>query len=165
MRMHGFAKFGGGGLERLAEHDFGNDVGGGVSDYLASDHFAILFGRDDFHEARGLADRNRLAHRAKRNLADLHFDAARFCVRFAESHRRHFGLAVDASGDREQVETGFAHARHEFNRGDTFGAGLVREQRRADDVAERIDARDGGLERVVYLDEAAAFELDADFFE
>src|SRR5580704_4932143 len=146
MRMRGLADFGDGGLERFTEHDLGDYVGGGLSDDLASDHFAVLLGGDDFHEARSLVDRDRFADRAERKLADLHFDAARFGVGFAEADGRNFGLAVDACGYGEQVEAWLAHARHNFDGGDTLGAGLVREQGRTEDVADRVDARDARLE-------------------
>ena len=35
MRMHGFADFDGGGLQRLAQHDLGNQVGRVMADDLA----------------------------------------------------------------------------------------------------------------------------------
>src|SRR5271154_7049779 len=114
MRMRSLADLGGRRLERLAEHDLRNDVSRAVSDNLASDHFAVLLGRDEFHEAGGLANRDRLADRTKRELADLHFDAARLGPGLAEPPRRTFRLAVEGGGDRERVKAGLAHPRHDF---------------------------------------------------
>src|SRR3984957_9581336 len=165
MRMRGFADFRHRSLERLAEHDFRNDIGGAVSDNLASDYFAVLLGRDDLHEARGLAHRNRLAHRTKWNLADLHLDTARLRLRLAQSDRRNFGLAINASRNREQVEAGLAHARHYFHRRDSLGARLMRQQRRPNHVANRVDTRHARLERVVHLDKTPAIQLDAKLLE
>src|SRR5579863_4844296 len=165
MRMRGPADFGGRSFERFSQHDFGNYITRVVTNNLAPDHLAVLFGRDDFHEALGRSDRDCSAKRAKRELADLDFDPARFRVRLAEAHGRDLRLAVDASGNVEQIEPGLANAGHYFHRRDSLRAGLVREQGRADDIADRIDAWHGGLEGVVYFDKTAALEFDPEFLE
>jgi hypothetical protein len=41
----------------------------------------------------------------------------------------------------------------------------MRQQWRTHNVADRVNALACGAERIVYLDEAAAFDLDAGFFE
>ena len=131
----------------------------------APDHLAVFLARDDFDEALGLIDRDRLADRAKRKLADLHLDSALARLRLGQPDRGDLGLAIDASGDRQQVEAGLAHAGHDLDRGDTLGGGLMREQGRTDHVADRVDARAGGAKGVVDLDETAAIEFDAEFFQ
>src|SRR5580698_3028953 len=152
MRMHTVAEFGGGRFEGAAEHNLRNQVGRMMTDDLASDHFAKLLARDDLDEALSLIDRHRLPVRAKRNLADLHLDPALTRLRLAEPNHRDLGLAVDTAGDRQQIEAGLSHARHNFHRRDSLRRRLMREQRRARDIADRIDTRTRRAKRIVYLD-------------
>src|SRR5271169_2843187 len=132
---------------------------------LRAQHLAVFLARDYFDEALGLIDRDRLADRAKRDLADLDFDPALARLRLGQSDRGDLGLAIDASGDRHQVEAGLAHPSHDLDRRDTFRRGLVRQQRWTDHIADRVDAWAGGAEGVVNLDEAAAVQFDANFLE
>src|SRR5271156_3043298 len=101
MRMRGLADFGGGGFERLAEHDFRNYITRVVADDLASDPLAVLLGCDDLHEAFRLADRDCPAESPKWELADLDLEPARLCIGLAQTHGRDLRLAVDASGNVE----------------------------------------------------------------
>ena len=132
-----------------------------MTDDLRAQNLAVLLAGDYFDEALGLIDRDRLAHRAKRNLADLDLDTAFARLRFGQPDDCDLGLAIDASGDRQQVESGLAHTGHDLDCRHALGHGFVGEQRRADHVADRVNARAGGAEGVVNLDEAAAVELDA----
>src|SRR6266851_2257565 len=165
MRMDGLADFGRGGFERLAEHDFGNQVSRMMADYLATDDFAVLLARDQLDESLGLVDGDCLAVCAKRHPAYLDIDSARFRFRLIEAHRRDFGLTVNTSRHGRQVEAGLSHPRHNLDCRDTLGRRLVRQQRRTHDVADRVNALAGGAERIVYLDEAAALDLDTGFFQ
>src|SRR5712692_7786865 len=136
-----------------------------MTDYLASDDFAVLLARDQFDESLGLVDRDGLAVCPKRHPADFDIDSTRFRFRLVEAHRRDLGLTIDTGRDGRQIEAWLSHACHYLDRGDTLGRRLMRQKWRTYDVADRVNALAGGAERVVYLDEAAALELDAGFFQ
>src|SRR5216684_5352841 len=88
-----------------------------------------------------------------------------FRLRLIKAHRRDFGLTVDTGRHGRQIEAWLSHACHYLDRGNTLGRRLMRQKWRTYDVADRVNALAGGAERVVYLDEAAALELDAGFFQ
>src|SRR5271154_456625 len=126
MGMDRVSEFGSGHFEGLPQDYFGNHVGGVEADDLAADHPIILLRRDDFDEAFRLINRDRLPVRAEWDLTDLDIEPTGFGVCLAQADRRDFRLAVDAAGYCEQVETGFAHSRHDFDRGDSFRRRLMR---------------------------------------
>src|SRR5271155_2374311 len=156
MRMDSMAKLGGGGFEGFAERYLRNHIGRAMPDNLASEDFAVLFARDQFDEAFGVIDRDRLAQRSERDLADLDLDVARFGVGLAESDRGDLGLAVGARRDAREIEARITHAGHDLDRRDALARRLVREQGRARRVANRVNARATGAERIIDFDEPAA---------
>ena len=54
-------------------------------------------------------------------------------------------------------------ARDQFDAGNAFFLGFVREHRARDDVADRVNAGDIGAEHFIHFDPAALVERDADF--
>src|SRR5579862_5085791 len=102
-----------------------------MADHLASDDFAVLRADDELHEAFGRVGGDRLAECAEWELADLYLDAARLRLGLAVADAGDFGLAIDASGDRVQIESRFTHTRHNFHSSNALGGRLVREEGRA----------------------------------
>src|SRR5581483_8376904 len=161
MRMRGAAEFGGRRLQAFSQHHLGNQVGRVMPDDLASDDLAVFLRDDELDESLRLSGCNRLAVGPERELADLHVDSARPRIRLAQPYRGHLGLAVDASRDREEIEPRLAYSRHNLDGRHALRRRLVGEQGRADDVADRIDARAGRAKRIIDLDETSALQLDA----
>ena len=72
-----------------------------------------------------------------------------------EADRRDFGIGVDAVRDRDGIERARAVAGDHLRRDDAFFHRLVREHRRAGDVADGVDAVD--LRAALRVDVEEAF--------
>ena len=81
---------------------------------------------------------------------------------FRDADAGQFRIRVDDAGDDIVVHVaGFA--RDQFDAGDAFLLGFVRQHRARDDVADRVNAGDVGAEHLIHFDPAALVERDAYF--
>ena len=90
------------------------------------------------------------------------FDPFLFREIFREADTGQFRVGVNDAGDDVVVHVpGFA--RDQFDAGDAFLLGFVRQHRTGDDVADRVNAGDVGPKHLVHFDPATLVERDADF--
>ncbi len=104
----------------------------------------------------------RAAVGAERKFADPHLEPFLFREIFRHADTGQFRIGVNDAGNDIVVHVpGFA--RDQFDAGDAFLLGFVRQHRAGDDVADRVNAGDIGAEHLVHFDPAALVERDADF--
>ena len=101
----------------------------------------------------------RAAVGAERKFADPHLEPFLFREVFRDADAGQFRIRVNDAGDDIVVHVpGFA--RDQFDAGDAFLLGFVRQHRARDDVADRVNAGDVGAEHLIHFDPAAVVERD-----
>src|SRR6266568_1196783 len=129
---------------RRAEEDLGVGVG------------------EELHEAVVLARREGAADRRERHPADAHLTPLGGRLRLLHPDRGDFGVREDGGGHRAIVDLDGMAGDH-LRRDEAFLRRLVREERRADHVADREDVRIRRPQLPVHLDVSPRPDLDAAF--
>src|SRR5688572_17580034 len=164
MRMHGAADLGDRRLERHAEADLGDQLRRATADDPGSDDLSVAPIDDELDEPFGRADCDRLAERSEGEAADLDLEPLLFRARLREADPRDLGLAIDAGGDALEIDRALAPAGEDLDACNSFGGGLVGQERPADEIADREHALRTGAVRLVDDDEAT-FRPHAGLFE
>src|SRR5206468_706291 len=118
----------------------------------------------DLDEPLGLTERDRLAVADEREAPDPDLVSGLLGGGLREADRGDLRAAIGAAGDQPLVHRMRMEALDRFDADDALVLGLVREHRRARDVADRIDARHVGAAEIVDHD-GAAIGLDPELFE
>src|SRR5262249_35551572 len=117
-----------------------------------------------FHEALGAAVGAAARVGGKGILADLVGDAGGLQLLLGLADPADLRLGVDDRGHLVPVDVALL-AGDGLNTGDAILAGLVRQHRPVDHVADGVDAGHAGLEMTIDGDTAAVGQLDADLVE
>ena len=115
------------------------------ADDVRAEDLAVLRVANDLHEALRLARRARAAAGHERKLPDLVVELLVLALLLGEADRRDFGMAVRRVRDVAVVHSVRALAGEQLGQDDAFALALVREHRRAGDVADGVDALGGRL--------------------
>src|SRR5579884_901405 len=115
MRMHRAAELSRCGFERLSQHNFRNQISRVMSDNLASNHFTILSGSNDFNKTLSLIYCYGLAVGAERDPPDLNIETTPLGLCLAEPHAGNFRFAINASWYGQQVEARLTDTGHNLN--------------------------------------------------
>ena len=148
-------------LER--ENRLGDQLAGVGSDDGGAEQAARALVEDQLGQAFVAASRARASARGPREHGLLDLDALRFGHRFGQAHPRDFRIGVRHRRNGARVERG-SMSGDDFGRELAFVAGLVREHRLADDVADREDVRHVRAHLLVDRDVAALVHADAGGF-
>src|SRR4051794_27260177 len=152
-------------LQRADVDELLDELGRLRADDVAAEQLAVLLLADDLDQAGAVAVDGAGADRAVLQLADDDVVAGLLGLRLGEAEARHVRGAERRAWDVDVADRVGLHPVGVLDRDDALVAGLVGERGAGDEVADRPDAGDAGLQRAVDLDEALLGELDADGVE
>src|SRR5690242_9764056 len=136
------------------------------ADNVGAEYLTVFGVANDFDEAFCLARGAGAAASHEREFADLVVDLLFPDLRFGHPDRRDFRMAVCRTRDVAVVHRMHVLLTREILReDDAFAHSLVGKHWWTSDVADCVDAFDGGLHSFVDLDEAALGHLDAGFLD
>ena len=153
-----------GGLQIHRHHVALDQFGDLRADHVRAEQLAGLLVEDHLDQALVLAERDRLAVADERKTPDADFAAALFRFRFGQTDRGDLRVAIGAAGNEVLVHRVRMQALDRLDADHALMLGLVRQHRRAGDVADGVDAGHVGL-AVAVDHHAAAIGLDAEFFQ
>src|SRR5262245_27859090 len=134
------------------------------ADHVRAEQRAGLAIENHLHEALIFAQRDALAVADEGKAADADVELVGFCRLLGKSDRGNLRRAIGAARDQPLVHGMRLEALDRLDTDDALMFGLVRQQRRAGHVADRIDAGHiGAIERID--GDRAALGLHAKFFE
>ena len=153
-----------GGLEVHRHHVALDELGDFGADHVGAEQLAGLLVEDHLDQALVLAERDRLAVADEGEAADADLDLLLLGRLLGQADRRDLRRAIGAAGNEPLVDRMRIEPLDRLDADDAFVLGLVREQRRAGDVADGIDAGHVGLADAVD-DDCAALGLHAERFQ
>ncbi len=152
------------GLEIHRDHVALDELGHFGADHVRAEKLAGLLVEDHLHQALILAERDRLAVADERKTPDADVEFLLLRRLLGQPDRGDLRRAIGAAGNKPLVHRMRMQALDGFDANDAFMLGLVREERRAGDVADGVNPRHVGFARAVG-DDGAALDLHAEFFQ
>ena len=151
VRVHGVDDLLLGGLELLGHDEFGDQLGRLGADEVGAQEFAVLGVEDQLHEALGLVGGLGSAAGDERELADADLVPRLTRGLLGQADAGDARVGVGASGDDRIVDRALVPGEG-LDAGDRLMVGDVGQPRRADDVADGVEALEVRLEAVVAVD-------------
>src|SRR5580704_3714464 len=164
MREHGVHQLFFGGLQIHRHHVTLNELGDFGADHVGAEQLAGLLVEDHLDQALVLAERDRLAVADEGEAADADLDLLLLSRLLGEADGGDLRRAIGAAGNEPLVDRMRMQSLDRLDADDAFVLGLVRQERRAGDVADGIDAGRAGLADAVN-DDGAALGFYAEFFQ
>ena len=134
------------------------------ADHVRAEQLAGLLVEDHLDETLVLAERDRLAVADEREAADADFAATFLGFRLGQSDGGDLRMAIGAAGNEVLVGGVRMQALDGLDTDHALMLGLVRQHRRAGDIADGVDAGDIGLAKTADHD-AATVGLDAELLQ
>ena len=161
MRTHAAEQVGAGETVGDGHGKLADEVAGAAADHVNSQEFLIRGGKDELDKASIHAFDDGFGVSGHEVFPDFDLDALLLGLFFAEAHGGDFRLGVNAGGN--DVGAGLHRLSGDVSdRGLAFGFGFVGELHAADEIADGVDAGQGGFKVFVDLDEFAIhLELNA----
>src|SRR5579859_3456316 len=155
MREYGVHQFFFGGLQIHRHYVALDELGHFGADHVGAEQLPSLLVEDHFDQTLILAERDRLAVADEREAADADVAFLLLGGLLGEAHRGDLRRAIGAAGNEPLVHRMRLQSLDALDADHAFMLGLVREQRRAGNVADGIDAGHVGLAGAVDDDGAA----------
>src|SRR5581483_6243307 len=162
VRMDGEADVGGFRTHFDRERDFGNQIARVYADDPAADYASRLLVEDQLRESFRAIHAQRTARRGPREFRHANVEFLVFRFAFGHADPRDFRIGVGDARNHARVERALV-SRADFRRDFRLVRGLVRQHRRADDVADREDVRHVGAQLLVGGNETASGDGHAGF--
>src|SRR5207253_6428552 len=134
------------------------------ADHVRAEQLPGLLVEDHLDQALILAERNRLAVADERETADADLATVLFRSRLGQTDGSNLRLAIGAARNEVLVHGMRMQALDRLDADHALMLGLVRQHRRARDVADGVDARHVGLAESIDRD-GAALDLHAELFQ
>jgi len=165
VRKYRADQFGLGRLQGLGDRVTLDQLGNLGADHVRTEKLAGLAVEHRLDHAFGLAECNRLTVAGKREVTDLDLVTGLSRCLLGQAHARDLWPAIGAGGDVVPIErVHVVDPGDPLDADDTFVHRLVRQPRRADEVADRVDAGLAGAKPFID-DDVAPFDLDTGVFE
>ena len=159
MRVDGRMDIINGRFHRNCETHLSDQVGRILTNDMRAENLAVLFAKEEFCEAFGLAASLCLTKCLVGELTDLVLDTLCLKCAFGLTNRSDLRIRVGAAWEDVDLADLVTFDKHAFDALHCFEAGGVGEPWGTCDVADGVDVRDGGLVAVVDLDPAAVGEF------
>ena len=132
-------------LVRASHDDLVNELRRVRADDVRAEDLTVLRVANDLDEALRLARRARASAGRERKLSNFVIELLFLALLLGHADRRNLGMAVRRVWNVRVIHSVRRLSRQQLGQHDAFVLALVREHRRAGDVADRVDALGGRL--------------------